>query len=414
MNGPATTGTTGMIPARPLLVVVDDEAEVLQSVHDLFRREYRVMTFERGPDALAALAQADPHVVLSDQRMPGMSGVELLGRVKQVRPEATRLLFTGYADIRAVIDAINQGNVFRYIAKPWDPEELATVVRQAREHHDLLVERQRLIGELTDANVKLKEANRLKGAFIEVASHELNTPVSVVLGMTELWRMAQAPGASDSEKGWVDRIHGAGKRLAATVERMLKLLRADQLDRPLDLAVVELEPLMAAAVANLRPFLLARRQEVDVTAEPGLGSAEVDAAKVGDILTNLLINAIKFTPDGGRIALWAGPVGEDRVRFRVADPGIGIGAEERRHLFEPFFTGYDTMHHSSGEFQYCKRGVGLGLCLVKAFVELHGGGVDVVSAPGEGSTFSFTLPRKAGASGAGNGKGPEFPIGSGS
>jgi len=382
-----------MNASRPLLVVVDDEAEVLRSVHDLFRLDYRVLTFERGADALVALEQADPHVVLSDQRMPGLSGVELLRQVKQLRPEATRLLFTGYADIKAVIDAINQGSVFRYIAKPWDPDELATVVRQAREHHDLLVERQRLIAELTEANSQLKEANRLKGAFIEVASHELNTPVSVVLGMTELWKLAQGPCATATERGWVDRIQGAGRRLASTVERMLKLLRADQLDRALDLADAELEPLLRQSVADLQPYLLARGQEVAILAEPGLGFAEVDPPKVGDILTNLIINAIKFTPDGGRIVVTAGPEGPDRVRFRIADPGVGIGDAERRHLFEPFFTGYDTMHHSSGEFQYCKRGVGLGLCLVKTFVELHGGSVDVVTAPGEGSTFSFTLPR---------------------
>jgi len=382
-----------MNASRPLLVVVDDEAEVLRSVHDLFRLDYRVLTFERGADALVALEQADPHVVLSDQRMPGLSGVELLRQVKQLRPEATRLLFTGYADIKAVIDAINQGSVFRYIAKPWDPDELATVVRQAREHHDLLVERRQLIGELTEANSQLKEANRLKGAFIEVASHELNTPVSVVLGMTELWKLAQGPCATATERGWVDRIQGAGRRLASTVERMLKLLRADQLDRALDLADAELEPLLRQSVADLQPYLLARGQEVVILAEPGLGFAEVDPPKVGDILTNLIINAIKFTPDGGRIVVTAGPEGPDRVRFRIADPGVGIGDAERRHLFEPFFTGYDTMHHSSGEFQYCKRGVGLGLCLVKTFVELHGGAVDVITAPGEGSTFSFTLPR---------------------
>jgi len=382
-----------MNASRPLLVVVDDEAEVLRSVHDLFRLDYRVLTFERGADALVALEQADPHVVLSDQRMPGLSGVELLRQVKQLRPEATRLLFTGYADIKAVIDAINQGSVFRYIAKPWDPDELATVVRQAREHHDLLVERRQLIGELTEANSQLKEANRLKGAFIEVASHELNTPVSVVLGMTELWKLAQGPCATATERGWVDRIQGAGRRLASTVERMLKLLRADQLDRALDLADAELEPLLRQSVADLQPYLLARGQEVVILAEPGLGFAEVDPPKVGDILTNLIINAIKFTPDGGRIVVSAGPEGPDRVCFRIADPGVGIGDAERRHLFEPFFTGYDTMHHSSGEFQYCKRGVGLGLCLVKTFVELHGGAVDVITAPGEGSTFSFTLPR---------------------
>ena len=73
---------------------------------------------------------------------------------------------------------------------------------------------------------------------------------------------------------------------------------------------------------------------------------------------------------------------------------MGIGRDDCPHLFEPFFTGFDTMHHSSGDFQFCKRGIGLGLCLVKTFVELHGGSVDVETAPGRGSTFAFTLPRK--------------------
>ena len=385
-----------MNASRPLLVVVDDEAEVLRSVHDLFRLDYRVLTFERGADALVALEQADPHVVLSDQRMPGLSGVELLRQVKQLRPEATRLLFTGYADIKAVIDAINQGSVFRYIAKPWDPDELATVVRQAREHHDLLVERRQLIGELTEANSQLKEANRLKGAFIEVASHELNTPVSVVLGMTELWKLAQGPCATATERGWVDRIQGAGRRLASTVERMLKLLRADRFDEPLTRKPTDLSGLTRQVVADIRPFLEARSQAIDVQLDPNLGQADVDPAKVGDVLTNLLVNAIKFTPDGGTIALCAGPRDDGgSVRFLITDTGVGIGAADRAHLFEPFFTGYDTMHHSSGEYQFGKKGIGLGLCLVKTFVEMHGGSVEAASVPGEGSTFGFTLPRES-------------------
>src|SRR5687767_4241176 len=99
---------------RPTLLVVDDEPEVLQSVHDLFRMEYRVLTCGRGAEALEVLdAPGDIHVVMSDQRMPEMTGVEVLRHASRVRPEATRLLFTAYADIKAVIDAINQGSVFR-------------------------------------------------------------------------------------------------------------------------------------------------------------------------------------------------------------------------------------------------------------------------------------------------------------
>ncbi len=383
---------------RPTLLIVDDEPEVLRSVYDLFRLDYRVLTAERGSIALRVLEEQDVSVIMSDQRMPEMSGVEFLGQAKAIRPDATRLLFTGYADIRAVIDAINRGSVFRYITKPWDPDELTTLIRQAVEHRDMVVERQRLIRELEEKNESLAEANRLKGAFIEVASHELNTPVAVVLGMTELWKMTQAPDASSTERGWVERIHSAGKRLAGTVERMLKLLRSDRFDHTLDPQPTELEPLLRGVITGLQPFLEARQQLVDARIDPELGSAEIDPAKIADALTNLIVNAIKFTADGGQIIVEAGPRGEDTVGFRVIDQGVGIEPEDCKHLFEPFFTGYDTLHHSSGDFQYCKRGLGLGLCLVKTFVDLHGGSVEVDSAPGTGSTFSFTLPRRLGKS----------------
>jgi signal transduction histidine kinase len=345
---------------RPTLLVVDDEPEVLHSVHDLLRLDYRVLTCERGAEAVERIASDEPiQVVMSDQRMPGMSGVEVLAHARRIRPEATRLLFTAYADIKAVIDAINEGSVFRYIAKPWDPDEFQSLVRQAVEQNELIVERDRLLRELTDSNQRLREANRLKSAFIEVASHELNTPVAVVLGLAQLWKLTQA----------------------------------DKATQPLDLASTPLEPLVRAAAAEMAPFLLARGQEIALQLDPALGAADVDAAKVSDVLTNLIINAIKFTADGGTIRVSARPLGADLVSFEVADRGTGIAPEVRPYVFEPFFTGFDTMHHSSGEFEFCKRGIGLGLCLVKRFVELHGGRVDFVSEPGVGSTFTFTLPR---------------------
>lgn len=379
---------------RPTLLVVDDETEVLHSVHDLFRREYNVHTFGRGTEALNALGEIDPHAILTDQRMPEMSGVEFLERAQRVRPDATRLLFTGYADIKAIIDAINQGNVFRYITKPWEPEELAGILKQAVEQHDLLVERKRLIDELQGVNLRLREADRLKGAFIEVASHELNTPVAVVLGLSELWKMMQGPDAPATERAWVERIQAAGKRLAGTVERMLKLLHADRLDLTMERRQVDLDPMIRANVSSLQPFLDARRQTIDLDLAPGLGSAEIDPEKIGDVLTNLVANAIKFSPDGSILGLSAKPVENDRVRFEITDAGAGIAEADMPHLFQPFFTGYDTMHHSSGDFQYGKKGIGLGLSLVKSFVHLHGGAVEVTSRPGVGSTFRFTLPRK--------------------
>jgi signal transduction histidine kinase len=378
------------------LLVVDDEPEVLRSVYDLLRLEYRVITCASGPRALDVLRSAeDLHVIMTDQRMPEMTGVELLRRAMAIRPETTRLLFTAYSDIRTVIDAINQGHVFRYLAKPWDPEELEAVVRQGVEHHNLIVEKNRLLGELRAANAKLTEANRLKGAFLEVASHELNTPVTVVLGMIELWKMSQGPGASPTERQWIDRIGAAAQRLARTVERMLKLVRSGEFGRPLERETVAIEPLLRRAIDELAPYLELRRQSVKVEVEPALGLIEGDPDKLADVLVNLLANAVKFTPDGGTIRVSAvrEPDGPGWVRFRVSDEGVGVPPGDQQYLFEPFFTGFDTLRHSSGDYQFGKRGIGLGLWLVKTFVELHGGRVEAASIPGQGSTFSFLLPQ---------------------
>src|SRR5438876_9853498 len=117
--------------ARPPILVVDDEPEILYSLRGLLRREFEVHSAESAREAMEILKARPVHVVMTDQRMPEMTGVELLRQVQGEWPDAIRMVFTGYADIKAVIDAINHGRIFRYITKPWDPDELRSVLRQA-------------------------------------------------------------------------------------------------------------------------------------------------------------------------------------------------------------------------------------------------------------------------------------------
>src|SRR5687768_17932595 len=158
---------------RHTILVVDDEPDVVKSVQDLLRYDYRVLGATSAAEGLKIMEENEVHCVMTDQRMPETTGVEFLTHVRGEHPDAVRLLFTGYADIRAVIDAINQGNVFRYITKPWDPDELQTVIRQAVERYDMMVERKKLLTilqqqnkELERTNVELVRANELKQAFI--------------------------------------------------------------------------------------------------------------------------------------------------------------------------------------------------------------------------------------------------------
>jgi signal transduction histidine kinase len=387
------------MPARHTILVVDDEADVVKSVKDLLRLDYRVLGTTRAAEAMQILRDEEVHIVMTDQRMPEVTGVELLSTVRGEHPDAIRLLFTGYADIRAVIDAINQGNVYRYITKPWDPDELQSVIREACAHYDLLVERKQLLGqlqekntELEQTNVQLTQANQLKQAFIQVASHELRTPLTILLGLS---RLALRQRTNEPVHEFLVRMDEAAQRLQRLVDQIIAMLTAQRFDAVLEREQQDMTPLIHQAAQDVRPFIELRGQTLALDVPDNLGSMNIDALKIRDSINHLLLNAIKFTPDHGRIELCAKRDGEGNgglLTVRVRDTGTGIDAESLQHLFEPFFTGYDVSHHSSGTFEYGKRGLGLGLSVVKSFIELHGGKVQVDSAPGRGSTFSITIP----------------------
>jgi signal transduction histidine kinase len=399
---------------RHTLLVVDDEPDVVQSVQDLLRLDYQVLGATRAKDGLKILQEQEVHLVMTDQRMPEMTGVEFLSHVRGDHPEAIRLLFTGYADLKAVVDAINQGSVYRYITKPWDPDDLQIIIRQAAEQYDLLVERKRLLAELQEKNLELQQANEMKEAFIRVASHELRTPLTILYGLTQL--ALSTPGLVQP---WLDWIRGslkAGERLNRLVDQLTKMLLAGQFERPLEKRPTELTPLLKQAAEDVRPFVEQRRQELSMKLDLNLGSLNIEAQKIRDCVEHLLLNAIKFTPDQGMICLSARRLrdgegerergGEEKgrggegargrqdsgVEIKVSDSGVGIEPSSLPHVFEPFFTSFDVSRHSSGQFEFGRRGLGLGLTLVKAFVEMHGGQVHAASEPGKGTTFTISLP----------------------
>ena len=389
--------------AKHTILVVDDEPDVVKSVQDLLRFDYKVLGATRAADALKLVREQPVHVVLTDQRMPEMTGVDFLRQLREEFPDMVRLLVTGYADIRAVIDAINQGNVYRYITKPWEPEELQAVIREAVERYELVAERKRLVEELKGKNEQLHQtneeltrANELKSGFIQVASHELRTPLTILMGLTRL--AGSAAGQQQPLRGFLERIENAGRRLQHLVDQLVTMLQAGRFERPIDRRPTDVAALLREAAEDVRPFVELRHQTLSVDIAEDVGRADVEGPKIRDSLNHLLLNAIKFTPDGGGITLAAlrapadGNGGGDELRIRVSDTGAGIDAASLNNLFQPFFTGLDVSHHSSGHYEHGRKGLGLGLPLVKAFVEMHGGRIDVESEVGRGTTFTVTLP----------------------
>ncbi|MEA2735949.1 MAG: hypothetical protein QOE14_2400 [Humisphaera sp.] len=371
------------------ILVVDDEPDVVRSVKDLLRLDYQVFTATSAAEGMSILETQPIDVIMTDQRMPDMTGVEFLKRARDPHPDATRLLFTGYADISAVIGAINQGNVYRYIAKPWDPDELQTIIKEACERHDLLVQRKELIAQLESTNAELREANALKDAFIQVASHELRTPLSIAMGYSEL--AVRDKSAAGPLKDYLERVNRALKRLNYLMQQITTMLEAGQFEQPLNRKDVEIAELVRAAVEDVRPFVDVRHQKLALDVPERMGVMSLDAEKIRDALNHLLLNAIKFTPDEGTITV-AAAQRDGETQIRISDTGCGIDPAQLPRIGEAFFTGFDVTHQTSGHFEHGRQGLGLGLSVVKSFVALHGGKLDISSELRCGTTVTITLP----------------------
>jgi signal transduction histidine kinase len=401
-------------PARTFLVV-DDEPDILDAIERLFRRDYCVLTARTAKEALAIVEEEHVQVVMTDQRMPRMSGIEFLAELRQTHPEIVRVLFTGYSNIDHVIDAINQGHVYRYISKPWKPAELKLFVAQAFEYYESRRERDELLRRLQEANerletqnTKLSEANRelknldrVKDVFMEVVSHELNTPIAIILGYVFLLRKdLDASSGAVTEKA-LSGIDSSAMRLKRISNRIFKMLSEDG-----PASTLKVEPLAVAEFIEevhqkVEPFLVKRCQTLEIDIAPEIERIDADKEKLTDIFLNLLMNAIKFSHDGQSIALRIGPAphSAEDIAFCVEDQGIGISQEDIAQIFDAFFSTFESRHHSSGDFEFGKRGIGLGLSVAKRFAEMHGGSIEVDGTEGKGSRFTVVLPRHPGLEG---------------
>jgi response regulator RpfG family c-di-GMP phosphodiesterase len=146
-----------MSAAKHTLLVVDDEPDVCDSVHDLLRREFRVLKARSAAEGYKLMENNEVHIIMTDQRMPHVTGVELLSQIRVGHPTAVRMLFTGYADLDSIIQAINQGHIYQFLKKPWKPEELESAVREASREYDRLVHQAEEMKRLQQEIAKLRE-----------------------------------------------------------------------------------------------------------------------------------------------------------------------------------------------------------------------------------------------------------------
>lgn len=249
------------------------------------------------------------------------------------------------------------------------------------------------VDQLAQANMELFNNNRLKDDFLATISHELRTPLNSILGFSDV--LQSAPNLDDRQKRYVANILSSGQSLMVQINDLLDLAKIESGKMELHLSEVRLADLLEAQVQQIMPLADRKNIElrIDQPTDP-LPTLTQDRGKVTQILTNLLSNALKFTPEGGRVRVSSAVSDPETVEFSVEDNGIGIPLQEQEHIFEKFRQG-STVPGGRDHVKREYEGTGLGLSIVRELARLMGGDVSVVSEFGRGSRFNVRLPLQA-------------------
>ncbi|HQN38858.1 MAG TPA: ATP-binding protein, partial [Thermoanaerobaculia bacterium] len=366
------------------VLMVEDEAAMRAAVSRALSRytlrlpdiegEYGFAIEEAGSaeEGLARIEASPPDIVLLDHKLPGMSGVELLGILAEKQPPVSFLtvMMTAYATLENAVVATKRG-AYDFLAKPFTPDELRSVVSKTTRHLLLTRETRRLA----------QEKRQVRFQLLSVIVHELKAPLAAIEGYLYL---LQDPGTGSDPavyKKAVDRslVRIGGMRKLIT--DLLDLTRIESGQKRRELVPLELADVARAAIESVQPE--AERRGIAVTLHaPAPVPMVADRAEMEILFNNLLTNAVKYNRDGGTVTVRL--TGGERVRIEVADTGIGMTPEETARLFHEFV-------RIKNEKTRNIPGSGLGLSVVRKLAHLNGGEVTVESSPGVGSTFTVEI-----------------------
>lgn len=377
---------------KPRILVVDDEPRAVELLARTLRHDGEVVTAESADEAWGHFVEGPFDLVISDQRMPGMSGVDLFGRIVERDEQVGRVLLTGYSDLEATVEAINRGRVHAYLHKPCSPDDLKLTARAVLERVNLSRENLRLVEEVEEKNRKLEAAmadaeeaqarvvanEQLAaiGRLIAMIAHDLRSPITLI-------QSAGSEIQAQAEEHKLEEVASLGhdvQQEAAHMERMCeKLLDVTRASEGSGEArETELDDAVMAALAPITSLAAGVGVEVELDLSSGI-ALELDEDQLRRGLRNLAQNSLDAMPEGGVLKVQTRRVG-NAARVSVVDTGTGIPGEICDRVFEPFV--------SSGK----PGGSGLGLAIVRKVVDDLGGEIEVGKPEGGGTAVHLVLP----------------------
>ena len=379
------------------MLIAEDDTGTRKTLAVILEDEgHRVFACRDGEEALRHIAGEDGtpqiDIVVSDLRLPDISGMEILSALKDRYPDAAFILMSGYATLETAVEAVNQG-AFSYQVKPLDIDSLIGTIRNAINQQRLIAENRELLEmvqrsneELEKKNRDLEEAGLAKMQILSTASHELKTPLTSIMGYVDrmLLQRDTVGDLNDRQERYLEIVKRNSYRLKTLVDDLLDISRIESGGIALDITSVDVAGEIEDAVRSVQTHADRKNIRVELDVPLDLPPIRAERLRFSQVIINLLSNACKYSLDGAQVRVSAAQR-NGWVQFDVSDTGIGISEADQTRLFNQFFRAETKLTRE-------ESGTGLGLFITKYLVEAHGGEIWVKSQEGVGTTVSFTFP----------------------
>ncbi len=374
------------------ILIIDDEEGIRQGCIRVLRPQgYTVETAGNFKEGLRRIQEGTFDLVLIDVMLPDGRGIDLLKPIREHDPETVSIIITGYATVELAVDTIKKG-AYNFISKPFTADMLLMTVNQGLEKRHLSLETKRLqtieceAVELAHARDEAEKLNEFKSSFLQVAAHELRSPVSGAQSLVRTLLRGLAGELKPQQTQLLSRVEIRLDFMLDMINDILNLAssKSIEIDRPLE--EVQVQPVAQRAIDAFAEEAKNQQVAVKFSAPSQPITAMATEYGLNMVFRNLIGNAIKYSNQGGTVKVAIQPE-PGCVKVSVADSGIGIPEEDIQHLGDEFFRAKNA--HQAGI-----TGTGLGLSLVKQYVNRFGGQMDVASSLGKGTTFTVSLKTK--------------------
>lgn len=351
------------------VLYIDDEMNNLLAFQASFRRKYKIYIANSAAEGMGILNEEPGiHVIIADQRMPGSTGVEFFHVVRRAHPEPIRILLTGYTDAEDIINAINKGEIYRYIKKPWDEFELQNAVQNAFEIYNTRKQLKKKVTELEKTN---EELNR----FVYSTSHDLRSPLASIMGILNLSRM---DNSVTDPNHYMEMIETCVNKMDSFIQKIIEYYKSIRVDD--EMGSINFTETVNDSISICKM----QNPQIDFRINVEQESEFInDIFRVNIILDNLLSNAVKYQKPTAENQWVKISIESDahKAVVSIEDNGIGILEDHLNNIFKMFFR---SVTHANGS--------GIGLYIVKEALTRIGGDISVHSVHGEGTIFRIVIP----------------------